>query len=151
MSFLGEIILSLRIAIFAAAVPSLIRLPLRRLEVWLNPSCPPLLADSVQAERIIRLTRFVCRLARPLTDHPCQVRGLTLYYFLRRAGVDVSLVFGLGLVGSAYAGHCWLVKDGVPFLESRDPRNYFTAMYTFNPQYAGSPPVGDACLTNFLG
>jgi len=73
-----------------------------------------------------------CRAARRFIDKPCQFRGLTLYYFLRRAGVDVSLVFGIGVIGSMYKGHCWLVKDEVPYLETVDPRQYFTAMYTFN-------------------
>jgi Transglutaminase-like superfamily len=154
MSRLAETILSLRIAVFAAAVPWLVRIPVRRLEAWVDPPFPPPFADTVQAERIIRIAQFICRFARPLIKNPCQVRGLTLYYFLRRAGVDVSLVFGIGLVGAAYAGHCWLVKDGEPFLETRDPRQYFTAMYTFNSddsKAATHSEAATASLANFLG
>lgn len=132
MSRLADVILFSRIALFAAALPWLVRFPVRRLEAWVEPSFAPPLADTVRAERIIRLTHLFCRFARPLIQNPCQVRGLTLYYFLRRAGVDVSLVFGIGLVDMGYAGHCWLVKEGAPFLETRDPRQSFTAMYTFN-------------------
>lgn len=148
MRRLADAILSLRIALFAAAVPWLIRFPVRRLEALVNPADPAPLPDTVQAERIIRLTQFIWRFARTLSAHPCQVRGLTLYYFLRRAGVDVSLVFGVGLVGTAYAGHCWLVKDGQPFLESRDPREYFTAMYTFNSAHTTNSESATACLAD---
>jgi hypothetical protein len=142
MSRLLDAILFLRIALFAAAVPWLVRFPVRRLEAWVDPPFAPPFADTVQTERIIRITQFICRFARPLIDNPCQVRGLTLYYFLRRAGVEVSLVFGIGLVGTASAGHCWLVKDGEPFLETPDPRQYFTAMYTFNSDNSAGASVG---------
>jgi Transglutaminase-like superfamily len=153
MSRLAEAILSLRIALFAACVPWLVRLPVRRLEARVNPPFPPPFADAVQAERIIRLTQLICRVARALIDHPCQVRGLTLYYFLRRAGVNVSLVFGIGRVDAEYAGHCWLVKDGEPFLEIRDPREYFTAMYTFNSDHsegATNSARATSCFTSSL-
>ncbi len=149
MSRLSEAILFPRIALFAATVPWLVRLPVRRLEAWVEPPFAPPFADTLKAERIIRLTQFICRFARPLIDNPCQVRGLTLYYFLRRAGVDVSLVFGIGLVDTAYAGHCWLVKDGEPFLEARDPRQYFTAMYTFNSDHSKAATHSEAATASF--
>ena len=129
---LSDAILALRITIFAAAVPWLFRWPLRRLEGWVEPSRPPRESGMKEADRIIRLTDILCRVARPLLSHPCQVRCLTLYYFLRRAGVDVSLVFGIGRMSGAYTGHCWLVKDGEPYLEAVDPRIHFTPMYSFH-------------------
>jgi hypothetical protein len=58
---------------------------------------------------------------RPVVRPGCLVRGLTLYHFLRQAGVDVSLTFGVGRVGDGFTGHCWLVKDGRPFLEPDRP------------------------------
>ena len=63
---------------------------------------------------------------------------MTLFYFLRRAGADVELVFGMGKHGDDYAGHCWLVKDGEPFLEQKDPRQKFATMYAI-PRGAGLP------------
>lgn len=153
MSRLAEAILFPRIALFAAAVPWLVRLPVRRLEAWVEPPFAPPFPDAEEAERIIRVTQLMCRFARPVINNPCQVRGLTLYYFLRRAGVDVSLVFGIGLVDTTYAGHCWLVKDGEPFLETRDPRQYFTELYTFNSDKskgATGSEAAAASLTNSL-
>jgi hypothetical protein len=57
---------------------------------------------------------------------------VTHYYFLRRAGLDVELSFGMGKLDDQYAGHCWLVKDGEPFLEDSDPRPRYATMYTFS-------------------
>ena len=134
--------LALRIAGFAALVPWLVRRPLRQLEAqlegWIGPSREPQEPKAHEAERIIRLTGWFCRAVRPLLSHPCQVRGLTLYYFLRRVGVDVSLVFGISPRSSEAIGHCWLVKDGKPYLESVDPREHFISMYAFNARRAST-------------
>lgn len=59
----------------------------------------------------------------------CLTRGITGYYILRRAGLDVALCFGVGLaVGRDVAGHCWLVLDGEPVLEAADPRTAFSEL-----------------------
>jgi hypothetical protein len=70
---------------------------------------------------------------RPLVRRGCLTRGVTLYYCLRRAGVDVGLTFGMGRVdgGDGFDGHCWLVKGGEPYLEARDPRDHYVPMYSF--------------------
>ncbi len=132
MGLLADAVLPFRIGMFAVAAPWLFRLPVRRLEALANPSRQILKRDAACAKRIIWWTAAVCRVARRFTRHPCQVRGLTLYYFLCRAGFDVSLVFGIGRVGEGYSGHCWLVKDGEPYLEAVDPRIHFTSMYAFH-------------------
>jgi hypothetical protein len=153
MRFPAELMLALRITIFAALVPWLFRRPLRQLEAWTEPANPPRLPRTQDADRIIRLTGMICRTARPLISHPCQVRGLTQYYFLRRVGVDVSLVFGVAAGGGVGAGggpgaapgaagatgHCWLMKDGEPYLESVDPREHFIPMYAFNAHKKSTP------------
>ncbi len=69
------------------------------------------------------------RWGRPLVRPGCLTRGITGYYILRRAGLDVALCFGVGLVpGTEVAGHCWLVLDGEPVLETADPRSVFTEL-----------------------
>jgi hypothetical protein len=50
---------------------------------------------------------------------------VTLLYVLRRRGHDVSLTFGIGDVGGRVEGHCWLTRNGEPFLERTDPRTAF--------------------------
>ena len=69
------------------------------------------------------------RWGRPLVRPGCLTRGITGYYILRRAGLDVALCFGVGLVpGTEVAGHCWLVLDGEPVLETAEPRPVFTEL-----------------------
>jgi hypothetical protein len=87
-----------------------------------------------QPDRIQKIAEYVGyaqRLGRPLVRPGCLTRELTLYYFLRRAGLDVELCFGMGYVSNEFAGHCWLVKDGEPFMEAKDPRSLFTEVYRF--------------------
>lgn len=70
------------------------------------------------------------RIARPLVRSGCLTRGITLYWFFRRAGLDVELRFGLDPRAIEPAdGHCWLTLDGEPYLEKRDPRLHFTELY----------------------
>ena len=140
MRLLFDAILAMRIVLFALAAPWLLRLPLRRLQACIEPSRPARSLHREQVSRVIRLTEVVCRLARPYLARPCQLRGLILYYFLRRAGVEVALVFGIGRMGGIYTGHCWLVKDREPYLEPVDPRNHFTPMVGFNDELAAQPP-----------
>jgi hypothetical protein len=116
------LLLMLRILVYAASVPVLTR---ARLTSWsrfaggrraargvITPGLEQKTIDHVEAV----LVAF-----RPVVRTGCLVRGLTLYHFLRRAGVDVSLSFGVGRVGDGFTGHCWLVKDGHPFLEQGRP------------------------------
>jgi hypothetical protein len=65
---------------------------------------------------------------RLFVEPTCLTRGLTRCYFLRRAGFDVELAFGMnGTPG--LGGHRWLVRGGQPFLESHDPRPAFAEMF----------------------
>ncbi len=66
------------------------------------------------------------RRGHPAVRPGCLTRGVTLYYGLRRAGLDVQLCFGVGSDGGNVAGHCWLDLDGEPLLERVDPRSKFT-------------------------
>ncbi len=123
--------LSIRISLFAACVPLLSRLPIRRIYKIVEPDGDVLLADPGRVEQIIRCVDWYCRVARPLITRRCMTRGLTLYYFLRRAGVETSLVFGVGNDLERFTGHCWLVRDGEPYLEKTDPRAFFTSICSF--------------------
>jgi hypothetical protein len=115
----------LRIAAFGAAVPLLLRLGLVRLERILEPRRHPRSGDPARIHAVAHRVDWVLRRARPLVRPGCLTRGLTLFYFLRREGADVSLAFGMGKPGDDFAGHCWLVKDDEPFLERTDPRHEF--------------------------
>jgi hypothetical protein len=116
----------------AASVPLIMRLPLQRVRRLLEPSPQVSIVTNVGQEiHLLALVDLVLDLTRPILRPDCQVRGLTRYYVLRRAGVDVSLAFGLGWPNGVLAGHCWLVKDDEPYMEPRDPRPVFTETLRF--------------------
>jgi hypothetical protein len=121
--------LCLRIFAFAAAVPVLLHLKLPRVATLLEPRQAPVAPAHGRVQTIITCVDLVLQIGRPLVRRGCLTRGLTLYYFLRRAGLELTLCFGLGQVREAFVGHCWLVHAGEPFLEARDPRPVFTVLY----------------------
>lgn len=132
----ADALLFLRILAFAASVPFLVRLDLPRLQALLGQRQARSGVDVARLDKIVQYTDGAIRAGRPLVRSGCLVRGLTLYYFLSRAGLDLTLCFGVGSPENEFAGHCWLVKDGEPFLEKVDPRPVFTAMYSIPGQGA---------------
>lgn len=128
-----EALLFVRVAAFGATVPLLMRLPLPRLAALLSRPPrrrPPSAAAPADVERLARLVALAPRVARPLVRTGCLTRGLTLYRFLRRAGLDVELRFGLDPRSPAAAdGHCWLTLAGEPLLEREDPRPRFAEVW----------------------
>jgi Transglutaminase-like superfamily len=123
------VLLKLRILVVAAAVPLLMRLRLPRLARVLEPRrAPP--APVARADEIAGQVEAVLGRGGRLVRSSCLTRGVTRYWFLRRAGVDVALCFGMGRPGGDDpAGHCWIVRDGEPYLESVDPRPIFVETY----------------------
>jgi len=136
-----EALLLVRVAAFAATVPWLMRLPLPRLAALLDRAPPPSRrrgrADAAaELERLDRLVALAPRVARPLVRTGCLTRGVTLYRFLRRAGLGVELRFGLDPRAGAADGHCWLALDGEPLLEREDPRPRFVEVWRLPPAAA---------------
>jgi hypothetical protein len=130
----GDAWLLARVAVVATLVPVLMRLPLARVRTVLEPRGEPPAANLADEHRLIGLVNLALDALRPLLRATCLTRGITRYYFLRRAGVDVSLAFGIARTALAeVAGHCWLVRDGEPFLEARDPRPAFAEVYRISP------------------
>lgn len=127
--FISKAVLFLRVFAFAAAVPYLLRLKLPRVAGTLERGCDPSAVPEENVRRIAGYVEIAIRHGRPIVRPGCLTRGLTRYYFLRRAGLDVALCFGMGRLDKDFMGHCWLVKDGEPFLEAEDPRPLYTEMY----------------------
>ncbi len=120
----------LRALAFAASVPLLLRMKLPRLDAWLERRFSTAGHGRVSTEnRDIREILRPVNLAVGLLRHRCLGRGLTRYYFLRRAGFEVVLCFGVRLVGGGLTGHCWLEKAGVPFLEPGPAVRYSEPIY----------------------
>lgn len=125
-----ELLLLARLGAFATAVPVLMRLPLPRVAALLTHPPRRRAPSATEVERLDRLVSLAPRVAGPLVRPGCLTRGVTLFWFLRRAGLNVELRFGLDPdEREAVDGHCWLALDGEPFLERRDPRPRFAELY----------------------
>jgi Transglutaminase-like superfamily len=143
MRFISDGFLFVRIFAFAAAVPYLLRMRLSRVADALEPGRDPSAVDEDLVRKIAGYVEIAIRHGRPFVRPGCLTRGLTRYYFLRRAGVDVALCFGMGRLTKEFIGHCWLVRDGEPFLEAEDPRLLYAEMYRISRLGGQAPaPVG---------
>lgn len=123
---MADIYLFAHIFLFAVSVPALLRLNISRLQWVLEPERLPTFVDPAKVQKITSYVNLMMSADMPFIRPGCLTRGITLYYFLKRSGVDLRLSFGLGKVDGQYVGHCWLVMDGVPYLERRDPRPIFS-------------------------
>lgn len=124
-------LLFLRIFAFAAVIPLLMRLRVAQVAAIVESGRKPQPADPELVKRIVAYVEIAIRKGQPLVRSTCLTRGLARYYFLRRAGLDVSLHFGIGRTGKEkeFSGHCWLMKEGQPYLETQDPRLLYADMY----------------------
>ena len=133
-----DALLVAQLSVLAAVIPLLMRLPLKRVQDLLEPSGDLRDPGGARAHHALALVSLVLDFGRPAFRPTCLTRGITRYYALRRAGVDVALAFGIGQpTGGQVGGHCWLVKDGEPFLETQDPRAWFTEMYRISGESTG--------------
>ena len=85
-----------------------------------SPAETELTAERV--ERVLFRSKTVLR-------HTCLTRGITRYFFLRRAGADVRLIFGLSKMDGRHVGHCWIVRDCEVYAEASEPLGQFTDVY----------------------
>ncbi len=115
-------VLLLRVLLFASTIRLLMRLKLSRVARLLGQCGAPQGPPAAIVERIVRHVRLVRRIGSPFVRSDCLTQALTLCYFLRRAGIDVTLSFGIMKVAGQFVGHCWLTHEGLPILEPEDPR-----------------------------
>lgn len=77
------------------------------------------------ARRIDRVFR-----AGILTDGTCWKRAAVLRRYLLLSGIETDVLFGVRKQNDgALAGHAWLERDGVPFLEREEPQYTVTFRY----------------------
>jgi hypothetical protein len=123
----GGALLPLRVLLFGLAAPLLLRRRPERMAEWLETAtADPVRYEPRTAEEMAHRVDVWLRAGWPLIRRGCLTRGAAQLYFLRRAGFPVSLRFGIGEVEGRLDGHCWLVLDGEPFAEKRDPRSIYT-------------------------
>ena len=122
--------LVVRALAFALGAPVLMRLSFPRVNRFIERRRVAAMNRSPGApsvNEIISCVDAALAVGRPLVRAGCLTRGLTRYYFLRQAGVEVRLCFGARLRHgelTTEAGHCWLETGGLPFLERSDPYRY---------------------------
>jgi hypothetical protein len=141
----ADALLPVRVLLFAALVPLLLRVrKLPDLPAWVEPrgKALPTPAEPEAVGALVRRIDSLLVAGRPVVRTGCMIRGLTLYRFLRRAGADVSLRFGVGKIRGEFAAHCWIVYRGEPLEEPHDPRPLFTETWRIEP--APSPAWGRA-------
>ena len=114
-----------RAATVAALVPLLARLRLPRLEALIEPRRSPGRLgrgeETLTFERVDRAVAIAMQRGAPFVRPGCLTRGVARYWLLRRAGIDVSLCFGVGQVAGAIESHCWIELRGAVMLELADP------------------------------
>lgn len=136
LQFLSNAALFLRIFVFAAAVPYLLRLKLSRVAGWLELRGDSFATHAPEEtmKKIAAYVELAIARGRPIVRPGCLTRGLTRYYFLCRAGINVTLCFGMGRVDDKFVGHCWLTRDGEPFLELEDPQPRYVEVYRISSE-----------------
>ena len=111
------------------ATPLLARLsPLRLRRVLSYAIAAPWPRRASPEEARAQVERAIGIAAR-LRTQTCLTRGISRYVVLRRAGLAVELVFGLGAPSGRFEGHCWLELEGRPYLETTDPRGLFPEVF----------------------
>lgn len=124
----------LRVVAFAVSVPLLLRLRLERLDAFLEQRiaagrrrrCSPIEVDA-----LVRVVALAQEIGPPFFRRGCLCRGLTLYYFLRQAGFEVTLCFGFRWREERFSAHCWLERDGAPYLEPGSSRRFSEPILQF--------------------
>ena len=140
-------LLFLRILGLILLSPALLRLNPPRLFGLLQPKSTGRTPARAQEERIVRYTDALLANRGPLPHMSCLRRAITLYYFLSREGAPLEVCFGVAPADGDLGGHCWLVRDGEPYLELGDPLATFTPMYTF-PQASRRDSQAEAARSN---
>ena len=130
----SKLILYVDVALVALAAPMLARLKLPRLATLLGRGRAASAPDPARIDDLVASVASVLQFAAALIRPTCITRGLVLYHFLRRAGLDVQLCFGAGYPQGQFEAHCWLVYEEKPFMEPRDPRQWFTELYRMSPR-----------------
>lgn len=117
---------------FCRALPEVMKRPLSELAHHITPipqPCPLPEATIRTVADVVTLTERRSPLGL------CLRRSLTRYYFLRRAGIPVTVHFGAKLVpqndSRKIAGHAWLSQNGRPYFEDEENWRDFTVMLTW--------------------
>ncbi|MDX1428985.1 MAG: lasso peptide biosynthesis B2 protein [Rhodothermales bacterium] len=91
-------------------------------------SAPAEQRDRIDIGRINWLTRGVLR--RLFSGRYCMKRSLILFHFLRKAGREARIVFGVTKEEGKLEGHAWVTVNGEPYAEE-GPVDKYTVTYVY--------------------
>jgi Transglutaminase-like superfamily len=134
-----DLTLAMRALPVAICAPLLMRLPADRLARALEPRrrrTRPVGQEAETIDRVLHVTDVVLRRGRPAVRGGCLVRGVTRYWCLRRAGIDVALCFGVGRIHDEIESHCWVTADGQPLREPEDLGRFDELFHICSPGVA---------------
>ena len=88
-------------------------------------------SDDTQAENRIENARATARIVRAAACHgayraKCLPQSLTLWWLLRRQGIESDLRFGARKEGRQMEAHSWVEFRGIPLNESHDVYQRFS-------------------------
>ena len=112
-----EAVLRAHVWLVATLLPLLVRvLPLKALLRLMTPPARLKPYGAIAPDRIVAAVDGRLRNPRNMRRRACLRHGLTLYHFLRLAGVPAVLEFGVyppELDPGRMHAHCWVTVDGV--------------------------------------
>lgn len=118
--------------LFCRTLPGVMKRPLSELHHHFTPTPQPALLPENTLRQLADATALLERHS-PLGL--CLRRSLTRYYFLRRAGVPVTVHFGAKFVPQGgerkITGHAWLSQNGRPYFEDEENWRDFTIMFSW--------------------
>lgn len=116
----------LTVVLMAPWLRLVMRLPLSSVStVMIRPVGGGGSGRTIAPARVAEIVALAQRTGYPIVRRGCLTRGLSLLWLLRRRGIDVTLAFGIGGPKDEDQGHCWLVRDGEPYLEREEPNGRF--------------------------
>lgn len=126
-----DAVLLFRIAALITFLPLLLQLSLPRLLGLLTPAGRKQDHQPGQEGKIIRYTNYLLGRNTWMFKATCLKRCLVLYRFLREAGLEVGINFGVVPDLRDLKGHCWLTLDGKTFNETRNPDELYQLTYSY--------------------
>lgn len=122
----GRAWLMFRMASAYLAVSAAARLlPLPRAFALLSPPLATMGSLDEGIGRIVNALDVLLAAQVPFIHPQCWRRAALLHRFLRRAGVDTIIVFGVRTEGGeTVKAHAWIERDGQPFAESAPTTGY---------------------------